>query len=370
MMSLKKLIDKYSSFVSKNTYFIIFMVLIITVFAFFEAQTMQTKSMDYKDMLPDDIEVIQTMDLIKNQFGGTDSVMIVIEIDPEYKGSNEIRDIREPEVIRYIYLLGESARHIDDVTGVSSSAEILKNMNNDHLPKTKNKVIDLSKDSALIGRYISEDYALSTIRINLREDFDEDQILVDLTDLINEIPKPSSLKVSLAGQDIAMPIIKEQLKPDMKKTSTFSLIGIIIVLLLLFRSVKHGLIPLATIGIGILWTFGFIAFIGMGINSATSGVISMIMGIGIDFGIQTITRFRQELTRYNKHQAMAITLDAVFMPMATTTLAALIGFKAMSLGELTMMGEMGTIMSYGIAACFLAAITFLPAILIITQKGE
>ena len=56
------------------------------------------------------------------------------------------------------------------------------------------------------------------------------------------------------------------------------------------------------------------------------------------------------------------------IPMLTTTLAALVGFKAMSLGELTMMGELGTIMSYGIAASFLAAITIIPAILVVGER--
>lgn len=61
-------------------------------------------------------------------------------------------------------------------------------------------------------------------------------------------------------------------------------------------------------------------------------------------------------------------LNATFMPMTITTLAALIGFRAMSWGELTMMGEMGNMMSFGIAACFLVAITVVPAILVISER--
>ena len=51
--------------------------------------------------------------------------------------------------------------------------------------------------------------------------------------------------------------------------------------------------------------------------------------------------------------------------MLTTTLAALIGFQAMSLGKLTFLGDMGTIMSYGVAASMVAAITIVPALIII-----
>jgi len=102
----------------------------------------------------------------------------------------------------------------------------------------------------------------------------------------------------------------------------------------------------------------------------------MIMGIGIDFGIQVVTRYRFELLNIpalkERHpdldigpkDAMAVTLNNVIVPMLTTTLAALIGFQAMSLGKLTFLGDMGTMMSYGVAASMVAAITIVPAIII------
>src|SRR5450756_404718 len=97
----------------------------------------------------------------------------------------------------------------------------------------------------------------------------------------------------------------------------------------------------------------------------------MIMGIGIDFGIQLVTRYRlelQNLSTLNGHhpqfqlgprEAMEVTLNNVIIPMLTTTLAALIGFQAMTLGRLTFLGDMGTMMSYGVAASMIAAITCL-----------
>jgi predicted RND superfamily exporter protein len=110
---------------------------------------------------------------------------------------------------------------------------------------------------------------------------------------------------------------------------------------------------------------GYVGLIGMGLSSQTSGVLSMIMGIGIDFGIQVVTRYRLELPDKSPSHAMAVSLNNVIIPMSTTTLAALIGFQAMSLGKLTFLGDMGTIMSYGVAASMLAAITVVPALIII-----
>ena len=371
MISFKEILNAYAKFVSKHPIIVLLIVVFISVIAIQQAQSVQTKSMDYKDMLPDNLEVIKAMDLLNDNFGGSDSAMFAIELYPEDKES-AIKDIRDPEVIKYIYLLGEMALHTDDVVSVTSGAPLLKQMNDNHLPKSLNRVKELGKNNVMLKSYLSDDHTLALIKIKLSDDYDEKEIIKALNNVLTMVPKPAGIKASIAGNTIAQTVVTEQLGSDMSRTSMFSMIGIIIILLLLFRSLKYSFIPLTTIGVGIIWAFGYIGLIGMGMSSATSGVISMIMGIGIDFGIQTVMRFRQELKsakkKNNVESAMTITLNNVIVPMATTTLAALIGFKAMSMGQLTMMAEMGTMMSYGIAACFLAAITVVPALLVLLEK--
>jgi hypothetical protein len=371
MISFKEILNAYAKFVTHHPVIVLLIVVFISVIAIQQAQNVQTKSMDYKDMLPDNLEVMKAMDLLNDNFGGSDSAMFAIELDSKDKDST-IKDIRDPEVIKYIYLLGEMTLHTDDVVSVTSGATLLKQMNNNHLPKSLNRVKELEKDNVMLKSYLSDDHALALIKIKLSDDYNEDEIIKSLNNILTIVPKPAGVKASIAGNTIAQTVVREQLGSDMSRTSMFSMIGIIIILLLLFRSLKYSFIPLTTIGVGIVWAFGYIGLIGMGMSSATSGVISMIMGIGIDFGIQTVTRFRQELKvakKKNKVEtAMTTTLNNVIVPMATTTLAALIGFKAMSMGQLTMMAEMGTMMSYGIAACFLAAITVVPALLVLFEK--
>lgn len=278
MIKLKNLIPAYSRIVSNHPYIVLAIALLITGLALVGSSKVQTESMNYKDMLPDDLEVITALDYINDQYGGSDSATIAIELLPNYKNSDEPRDVRDPKVIAYVNILSEMLLHVDDVTRVTSASTLLKTMNEDILPKDINTVANLTNDNGLFDNYISKDYSMTLIRISLSEDFNEDEIIVDMNKIIEELPVPPGLKVSLAGQTLAMPIVKELLGPDMARTSRVSLIGIVVILLLLFRSVRFGLTPLVTIGVGVIWAFGFIGLIGMGMNSATSGVISMIMG--------------------------------------------------------------------------------------------
>ena len=362
-----RLVERYSRFLTQHPYIVLAGVVILSILAFIGAGMVEMKDFNYKSALPEGIDVIVANNIVEDEFGGSSSAKIAIETDPSYAGSNEPRDVREPEVIRYISLLSQASEQLDDVMSVTSASTLLKAANGGRLPKSERDTKELSGTIPLMESYISRDYTLSIINMRLSEEYDDIELANELKRIIDEMPGPPGLDVQIAGRSMEDPIIQEKIGPDMSRTSAYSLIGIVLILLLLFRSMKYSLTPLMTIGIGVLWAFGFVGFMGMGLNSATSGVISMIMGIGIDFGIQTVTRFRQELQKKDPGDAMRITMCNVMKPMFTTTLAALIGFQAMSMGQLTFLAEMGRIMSYGITACFLVAVTAVPSVLVIWE---
>ncbi len=364
---MKNIIKKYSSFVSHHPFIILALVAVVSVAAFMFASNVGTKSMDNSDMLPEDYEVITAFEILGDNFGGDASAMIVIEIDPKYPASGEPRDVRTRDIIEYMNIIGKMADTVESITAVNSPATLLKSQNNGFLPKSRREIIEMTSNPSY-NSYISSDYEIALIRLSLSDDYSGAELVDELEAIINQVEKPAGTIVNLAGETVADPIIEEQIGPDMGRTSQISLLGIIIVLVLLFRSIKYSLTPLSVIAIGVLWAFGYLGLRGLSLSSATSGVISMIMGIGIDFGIQTITRFRHELKDKNPEKAMETTMNGVFMPMATTTLSALIGFRAMSMGELSMMGEFGDIMSYGITACFFAAITVVPALMVVAER--
>lgn len=369
MKIFDKTISAYSRIIAKFPYIVILLVILLTIFLAKMASTVETESMDYDNMLPEGEEVMRAFNILEDKFGGDSSIKISLEIDPKVIGSNEPRDIRDPRVMRYMYVLGEATERVEGLEPATSAATLLYSMNSNHIPGDIETIIEQTADNPSFSQYISKDYTMAVISFKVQDDADEFEVVKYMQEVVDEIPKQSGLDVQLAGALASDVVVQEEIGPSMAVTSRYSLIGILIVLLLLFGSIKYGLTPLTTIGIGVVWAMGYVALRGMGMTSATSGVISMIMGIGIDFGIQTVSRFRQELrTGCTPEIAIQNTMANVVEPMATTTIAALIGFKAMSMGNLTFLAEMGTMMSYGITACFLVAITLVPALLVVLEK--
>lgn len=361
-------IDRFGHFIAHNPYKVLVGVLIITGLAAYFASDIQMEGMEYTDMLPDDIEVVNTMNIVNDQFGGVQSVQVVVETDPQQINSDEARDVREPAILNYLDIIGKAVSTNEDVISVSSMATIAKQMNNGHIPKSIERVKELSEQNPALDSYFSDDYSMSLIRIRLNEDADEENFEKELSQILRQASAPAGIKVGFTGEPLEQTVMKNQIQPDMSKTSAISLIGILVIVFLLFFSIKHGLIPLATIAFGTVWAFGFMGLIGFNLSSALAGVVSMIMGIGIDFGIQTVTKFREEIKYHPPERAMVVTYNSIFVPMVITTLAAIVGFRAMSLGKIKMMGDLGTVMTFGVTACMLAAITLIPALLIIGEK--
>ena len=81
---------------------LIIIVLIFTGAMFYSVTKLQMVSMNYEDILPKGNEVMDALDFVKNEFGGADNALIVIEINPSFENSNEPLDIRDPRVINYI----------------------------------------------------------------------------------------------------------------------------------------------------------------------------------------------------------------------------------------------------------------------------
>jgi hypothetical protein len=362
---IKQWIRRYSHFVAYHPYHILLLITFLSLFAVVMSSTITTEKTDIKDMVPEELEAITTLNAIEDKFGSSDVVFIAVELDTSYRGSQEIRDIRDPQVLQYVNQLTQLSLHTRDVLTASSAATVIKNINNGRLPLSLRRVQELADKNGLLEGYVSDNHALTLVKIRLTDDADLEEIQKELENLVEYTPKPPGIKASVGGKPLEGEVVEKTIQPDMQRTSTYSLIGILLIVLILFRSPKYGFIPLTTILFGTLWAMGYVGLIGMHMTSETSGVISMIMGIGIDFGIQLTTRYRFELQHRSPADAMEATLSEVITPMSTTTLAALIGFQAMSMGQLTFMAKMGTMMSYGVAACMLAAITVVPSLLLI-----
>ncbi len=218
--------------------------------------------------------------------------------------------------------------------------------------------------------FVSDDRSTAIIYLSI-QDVSENkrkEVVHEVKDIVESVPTPPGLEAEVGGNMVYLTEIRSEIGEIMGKTSSISMISILIIVCLLLYSVRFGLISLLSILFGTIWVYGMFGTMGISVSPQTSGALSMIMGIGIDFGIQVVNRFKQELRKTTAEKAMKIAVTRTFYPMLITTLSALIGFRAMSMGTITVLKELGVMMSYGVAMCFIAAITVVPSSALLMEK--
>lgn len=362
-------IKMYAKFVVTYPFVIVLFALFITGYSIMSLDQLTTKSPGVDEILPDTLEVTQGLYKLTDNLGGGESTafMIVLELEPEL--GSDIIDIRDPRVLDYSQRIGAQLMSVEDVTGYDGFDKVLTELNGggklNSFPEIK-KIFE--ENEGKFGRIVNEKYSLAIMRVYANQGFKVEEIVNEVQKIIDNTEKPVGFKVLLSGEEIAQKISEELTGPDSAKTSNISLAAIVVILLITFRSLIYSFLPLLTIIFGVIWMLGFMAVSGIAMSSFTAGAISMIIGIGIDFGIQTIMRYKQELASANPVLALQKTLENVLKPMFITTCAAFMGFWSMTMGDFLILGELGKAMAFGVIYCFLAAATIVPALSVIYEK--
>lgn len=361
----------YAGFIACHPFTMLAIVLTVTIAAIYLQSMLQITNVSNQDMLPEGEPAVEALQKIGDEFSGLATLSFAVEIDPTTPDSNEVRDILDPRVIDYAWLIHQKVAAVKEVRSVTSAASLMRAGNGGTLPQSTARAYDLWQANPTLNQYVAGDRSLLVVKADLESfpEADQEDVYAVFSQLIEETDAPPGTRTFMAGELANNIEVSAQIGPDMARTSQMSLLGILVVVIIVMGSVRYGILPLFTIVFGTIWSFGLVYLAGMSLSSMTSGASSMIMGIGIDFGIQTVTRFRQELkTAGSPERALVETFSGVIFPMSTTTIAALIGFRAMSMGQLTFLAEMATIMSLGVAASMMAAITAVPALLIINER--
>ncbi len=197
-----------------------------------------------------------------------------------------------------------------------------------------------------------------------------DYIIQPLKKIIDEARiKFPRLDIGLTGE----PALSEDQDKAVTHDSTLSSIVTFALIALLFLYSFHEFsrpaLALLTLVIAVCWTIGFTTIAVGRLNILSMAFIPMILGLGIDFGIQILGRYEEELPRGGDvigalTNTIMHTGNAIITGASTTAFA----FYTMCFNQFTGLAEMGKIGGTGIFLCVLANLVLLPALLAIRDR--
>ncbi|QLH74672.1 MAG: MMPL family transporter [Methanomassiliicoccales archaeon] len=148
-------------------------------------------------------------------------------------------------------------------------------------------------------------------------------------------------------------------------------IGIVIVLMgVLFRSVLAQFVPLGAAGIAIGISQALVFVIGSTVANIHYSVLTLLftvlMGVGVDYSIFIMTRYREERVKgHDRPTAVHTAVTWAGESIVTSGTTVIIAFFAMTISSFSMMKTMGMILGMAIVVALLIALTLIPSLLML-----
>ncbi|PQO39030.1 hypothetical protein C5Y96_03965 [Blastopirellula marina] len=180
----------------------------------------------------------------------------------------------------------------------------------------------------------------------------------DMDALEGFVKQVTSVDSKVTGQPLQTFYASRQMQRSYIHAAVYSLIAVMIILLIDFRSMTNTLLALTPVGLGMLMLFGVQGFADIPLNPANMIVLPLILGIGIDDGVHVVHDYRRQSRGYFLG---ASTATGVII----TSLTTMIGFGALMLADHRGLASLGRVLTIGVACCLFTSLVVLPCLLTI-----
>jgi len=143
---------------------ILLIVLVFTVVMAFGSLRMELDP-SFDGMMPDDLEVIRMQDVISTEFGSTDTMLVLVELDPASDDPYAVNDIRDPRVAEYVGILSDSIASEKNVKTVHSLSCALKLANGGEIPESCEHISAIIENSAQVRGFVNSEYSSTLVLI-------------------------------------------------------------------------------------------------------------------------------------------------------------------------------------------------------------
>jgi RND superfamily putative drug exporter len=180
--------------------------------------------------------------------------------------------------------------------------------------------------------------------------------------------------VGLTGPAVFLAYQKDALKNIDTKLLTAAGVAVTVLLLLIYRSPLLCILPLVTTVLALIAAraavYGLARYADVTVTGISAGVLNvLIFGAGTDYALLLIARYRQELQHGDDaHQAMARALRHAAAAIIASSATVALGLLCLLAATLKSDKDMGPVTAVGIFCAVAAALTALPALILVCGR--
>ncbi len=360
---------------------------------------------------------------MNNSYGGNFTLNMSFEF-PEYNGTEILRNVSVGNLLLnlenlnktyYHELINRSAEKLSNITEemkriderlrnityVLSSAEVytepafkiyeeqrisveenITTMDkfSDYLPNIHNIVDSTDDISQGIKDMLSNDFdynsasaSLAIFQISWAPFNDSTEEMASYQEKIIDYISNNMKKYGVRVRGLSSSLIDEDLYPLLYEVRDrilpLAMALVIIIMGLVFRSALDTFIVLIGVVMAIVWMNGTAVLLGIPMDQLTVVPTALIVGLGVDFGIHMIMRYREYIRSGHKvRKAAGMSVESVGMALALAAITTVIAFLSNLTSPLPPLQNFGIMCALGIVYSFIIMSTFVPAVKILVDR--
>jgi predicted RND superfamily exporter protein len=318
---------------------------------------------------------MRVADTVMNRlFGGTYMAYVVAKgKDPEM--------IKSPEVVEYLDRVQTKLEGNSLVGKTSSVADIVKRINlvlHDNektyykVPDSKEAVgqflflFQSSGDPNDLDNFVDQEARQANIWIQMKggDNQQMSEVESDLEGFVRTNPPPNGIALHWSGLTYINKVWQDLMVFGMLKAILGSFIVVFLLMVVQFRSLILGILSMVPLSISILVSYGLIGWAGKDYDMPIAVCSSLSLGLGIDFAIHFLQRFR---VNYAESKNLEETNHYMFgepgRAIARNAIVISLGFLPLVLSSLTPYVTVGTFFALLMAFSTISTLILLPAAL-------
>lgn len=239
---------------------------------------------------------------INAQFPGTNSLYVVLD-------SGLVDGVKEPAFLERLDKIAALAQLDPSVGRAVSYADHIKRLHTamfpgtGTLPSDRKELIDeinlyeLGSSPKDFSQFVDSDFRKATVIIFMKED--SSGAMKRLAGRIKALQEKqfSGLAIYFGGSVAEATAITEQLVHD-KLLNMAQVVGVVaFIALLTFRSILFSVLVVLPLIVSVFVNFGLMALFGIPLNIPTALCAAMVVGLGADYSIYFLMKYRRELAK-------------------------------------------------------------------------
>ena len=307
-------------------------IVIAVFFAFMSLIVLPQTETDtnYFDLAPQDIpELVKLVEYSEN-FGGANYNAIMIETEPQ--------GLTYPDVIDAIYEMEEKMRKegielYSLIDSVKEANDILER--NDIINSLSEfaGVDEIIFDRIAQEGLVDEDFSKTLIVVYIPTGLSMSQIeekVATVNRIASETELPRNGKVSaLTGQDAINVAINRKLTDEQTRSMIIAILLVLAALIFIFKSSLYGVLTMIPVAFVLMWEPGFLVAFDIPFNVITISIASIMIGIGIDYGVHIMHRVHEEMDQgLSKTNAIKRAIERTGLSLVEAAMTTIAGISS------------------------------------------